>query len=508
MKTYFFKYKLLLIFKIYNIITNELNGIYNIKSFATNLYFSFKNNKLILSNNKSQFRISLISSNLYLINSRFKNKRIGVDGKNNIKIYNNMDYKNNINIYWKIIKINDNSFIIQNEFNQNFLEVKNNQLYCCSKSFLFIKNNIGNISIKNDAFKFILIKLFQERTNKNLKIIKNESIDVIIKYIDLTDKNLRREGITQIYKDKDNEELRYSIRSILQYIPWIRKIYILMPNERVKFLKSVEEINEKIVYIKDKDFLGYESANIHSFTFNLYKLEKFGISKNFIYMEDDFFIGKKLKKNDFFYYDENEKKIVPYILSFYFHESNYTKIINDYNNYLQIKDSIHPHSDQGWKFSILNTEKYFLEKYKFPIINPRFTHNAISENIDDLKEVFEEIKEYKYINETLFSKERDIFTLNQPKFLYLYLLNVKKRAVYSIPYNYIPIESINKYDLNINLFVLNTGGNHKPLKRQYNFQKKIMEKRFPFQIYFELHKISNKFFIYAIKFFFNIFKII
>ena len=327
MKTYFFKYKLLLIFKIYNIIANELNGIYNIKSFATNLYFSFKNNKLILSNNKSQFRISLISSNLYLINSRFKNKRIGVDGKNNIKIYNNMDYKNNINIYWKIIKINDNSFIIQNEFNQNFLEVRNNQLYCCNKSFLFIKNNIGNISIKNDAFKFILIKLFQERTNKNLKIIKNESIDVIIKYIDLTDKNLRREGITQIYKDKDNEELRYSIRSILQYIPWIRKIYILMPNERVKFLKSVEEINEKIVYIKDKDFLGYESANIHSFTFNLYKLEKFGISKNFIYMEDDFFIGKKLKKNDFFYYDENEKKIVPYILSFYFHESNYTKII-------------------------------------------------------------------------------------------------------------------------------------------------------------------------------------
>ena len=108
----------------------------------------------------------------------------------------------------------------------------------------------------------------------------------------------------------------------------------------------------------------------------------------------------------------------------------------------------------------------------------------------------------------MFSKERDILTLNQPKFLYLYLLNVKKRAVYSIPYNYIPIESINKYDLHINLFVLNTGGNHKPLKRQYNFQKKIMEKRFPFQIYFELHKISNKFFIYAIKFFFNIFKIL
>ena len=123
-----------------------------------------------------------------------------------------------------------------------------------------------------------------------------------------------------------------------------------------------------------------------------------------------------------------------------------------------------------------------MEKYKFPIINSRFTHNAISENIDDLRVIFEEIKEYPYINETLFSKERHIFTLNQPKFLYLYLLNVKNRKVCSIPYQYIPIELINKYDLNINLFVLNTGGNHRPLKRQYNYQKKIMEKRFPFQI--------------------------
>ena len=31
------------------------------------------------------------------------------------------------------------------------------------------------------------------------------------------DRTLNRSGIKQIYKDQDNEELRYSIRSILQY---------------------------------------------------------------------------------------------------------------------------------------------------------------------------------------------------------------------------------------------------------------------------------------------------
>ena len=361
----FFKFTLLLIISIYNKVKNEINGIYNIKNLATNLYLSFKNNKLILSDNKSQFRITLINSNLYIIDSRFKNKRIGVDRKNNIKIYNKIDYKAQNNIYWNLIKNKDNSFFIQNQFNHKFLKVKNNQLYCS----IFSKNNkTENSSIINDGFNFILIKLFQERINKNLKKINDESIDVIIKYIDLTDKSLIREGIIQTYKDKDNEELRYSIRSILQYAPWIRKIYILMPNEKVKFFKSVDEISEKIIYIKDKDFLGYESANIHAFAFNLYKLEKFGVSKNFIYMEDDFFIGKKLKKSDLFYYDEKTKKVVPYILSFYFHEANNTNILNNYDNFLQIKDSIHPHSDIGWKFSILSTEKYFLEKYKNPII--------------------------------------------------------------------------------------------------------------------------------------------
>jgi hypothetical protein len=146
-------------------------------------------------------------------------------------------------------------------------------------------------------------------------------------YIDLSDKTLNRKGIKQIYKDQDNEELRYSIRSIFQYIPWIHKIYIIMPNIKVKFLKSIGKLQDKIVYINDKQLIGYDSANIFSFTFNLFKLKNFGVSNNFIYMEDDFFIGKPLKKSDFFYYDKKTKKVVPFILTKYFSEINKTEIL-------------------------------------------------------------------------------------------------------------------------------------------------------------------------------------
>ena len=76
---------------------------------------------------------------------------------------------------------------------------------------------------------------------------------------------MRRNGIHQIEKDFDNEELRYSIRSILQNIPWVRKIYILIPNEKVRYFIDNELIREKIVYFRDKDLLGYDSSNSLSF---------------------------------------------------------------------------------------------------------------------------------------------------------------------------------------------------------------------------------------------------
>ena len=42
-----------------------------------------------------------------------------------------------------------------------------------------------------------------------------------------------------------------------------------MPNDKVKDFKDKENINDKIIYIKDKDFLGFDIANIYAFTFNL-----------------------------------------------------------------------------------------------------------------------------------------------------------------------------------------------------------------------------------------------
>ena len=471
----------------YNIKTSnlKLNGIYRILSKSSNLYFTIKNNKLILSEIQSNFRFIHIESNLYYIEYKYTNNRLGITNNSKFKFFNIKNKVNKEKIMWNLINIFQDEYLIQNIFNKKFIQVNNDILQFSEKIYQFQKKK----------FIFNFLKLCEEgkEGKNNFKFVLNEPIDAIIKYIDLTDKTLNRTGIKQIYKDKDNEELKYSIRSLFEYIPWIRKIFIIMPNEKVKYFKNIENIKEKIIYIKDKDFLGYDSANIYAFTFNLFKLEKFGISKNFIYLEDDFFFGKSLHKFDFFYYDEKQKKIVPYLITNYFYEMNITEILEKYNNLYIIKETIHPHSLDGWWMSIYSTDKFFAECYNGGIIiKTRFTHNAKGENIDELKEIFEKVKKYKYINETLFSKERHILTLNQPHFDNLYQLNIKKKKVHSINYKYINVEKLKNDKLISALFVINTSGNHVPLSRQYKLQKKKMEERFSVPTIYEIKNNKSK----------------
>lgn len=492
-KKYIIFSQLIALFNFMSYCNYEFKGIYRIDSILNYKYIFINKNSLILSNKYSFFNIIKVGSNSYYFKSRYNNKVLSLDGNNNLKLIQKGKNENISKILWKIIIINNNEYMIQSEFNKKFIAVYNILL-------LGLKTFKSNTLIEKN-FIFNFKKFFEENLSNNFKMVNNEPIDIIIKYIDITDKSLNRTGIHQIYKDEDNEELRYSIRSILLNVPWVRKIFILMPNEKVRFLKSVNEISSKIIYVKDKDLLGYDSANNIAFSFNLYKLEKFGISKNFIYMDDDYFFGKPLKKTDFFYYEEKEKKVFPLIITSKFKEINKTEVLENYDQLYQIKDLIHPHSGKGFTLSILCTEKFYIENYNFSLIRTENTHNAIPENIDDLKKIFELVQKYKYINETLLSKERYILRLSQHHCYNLYQLNIKKNKVHSIPYKYFKMEAINKYNLDVPLFVINTGGNHMPLKRQYKIEKKIMELKYHFHNKYEIYqavKNNRTIFLYII----------
>ena len=462
--------------------TEKFEGVYKIDSIlgftlAVDIYQYI----LIFRKNYAKncvFRLVPFNSEQFLIESQAFNRRLSV--KNDTII---LSYKNDKEVeeeLWNIIKINNSEFLIQNYATKRL--IKYEKFIQCKLSEPIEEISSKNISTIDNAYKFSFLKLYEEVKLKpeHLAFIDNEPVDVVIKYIDLSDKTLNREGIKQINKDEDNEELRYSVRSILKYIPWIRKIFIVMPNEKVKYFKPKEEIKDKIVYVKDKDLIGFDSANSFVFQFFLWNLRKFGVSDNFILMDDDYFIGKPINKSQFFYYDEDLKKVVPCIVSDDFSEIKRSEVLREYNKLFSKKDKIDPHTADGWYLHTYAVFKFLLEQYNQTLISGGFTHNAISLNIDDIKEVFDLIKDkYEYANENLYSKIRNVFNLQSHTLFNTYSLNIKKRKVNSINRKFIDLRDLSKNkNLDIELFVINKSGENKYVDKEYLYEKLVLNMKY------------------------------
>ena len=385
---------------------------------------------------------------------------------------------------WKLIEQNSNYYKILN-YNNCSLTIGESNIYCAH-----IPLNLSS--------NFKLVKIYSEVKEKNRQIyselLNKEPIDVLIKYIDLRDSNLNRTGIHQIEKDYDNEELRYSIRSILNNIPWIRKIFILMPNEKVRFFKEYNFIKDKIVYVKDKDLLGYDSSNCNAFLFRYWKMKNFGISDNIIVMDDDCFIGNKLQKKDFFYVKYG--KVIPLVTTNNFIKIDKNFVLENLKIYeTKAKESQEEQNDEAFCYSKYLTYSFVLNLFNISfnqsIFIPKYTHNAIPVNLKDLKEIYELTYTSKYKYSTLDCSYRIIGYLHFQIFFSSYTFIKYKRKVNIIPSNYIKINNSIVSDYKFSLFCLNKGpGTYNYL--DYYKAKILMEYLFPIPSPFEIEYNSIK----------------
>ena len=320
MKNFYLFFLSFCILNLLNIKISIEDGVYNIISVEKNLSLFYDNeqlklNKENLGSDNINFRLKYLKpknySNFNYLNIEhlITNSYLGIALDKTENTYNIIMTKNkemydpkNTSFLFSFVSIGKDEYLIKNTFGC-YLYGLNLNIYC-------------TLPPLSNYHQFFLLKIFSEIDKGNqteLVIIENEPIDVLIIHKDLSDPSLKRKGIKQTTKDERHDEIIYCIRSILQNIPWIRKIFILMPNEKVKYLKSPELISEKIAFVKDKELLGYDSSNISTIQFSLWKMKQFGISDNFIIMEEYCFINKPLNKSDFFYVQNNS--VVPAILA-------------------------------------------------------------------------------------------------------------------------------------------------------------------------------------------------
>ncbi|XP_033888880.3 N-acetylglucosamine-1-phosphotransferase subunits alpha/beta isoform X2 [Acipenser ruthenus] len=105
---------------------------------------------------------------------------------------------------------------------------------------------------------------------------------------------------------EDNEELRYSLRSVERHAPWVRHIFIVTNGQIPSWLNLD---NPRVTVVAHKDIFHNES---HLPTFSSPAIESHihripGLSQKFIYLNDDVMFGKEVWPDDFYSHSKGQK---------------------------------------------------------------------------------------------------------------------------------------------------------------------------------------------------------
>lgn len=147
----------------------------------------------------------------------------------------------------------------------------------------------------------------------------NEPIDVVVAWVDGDDPLIKNKRAKYLHESsvpsrdqspsqfREVGEIIYCINSIIRFAPFVRNIFLLtddqtIPNQ-VDGYSLLPQANSKIKYVSHQEiYRGYEvllpmfnSISIESLLFRIK-----GLSEQFVYFNDDFFLVKKIEPSDWF----------------------------------------------------------------------------------------------------------------------------------------------------------------------------------------------------------------
>ncbi len=97
---------------------------------------------------------------------------------------------------------------------------------------------------------------------------------------------------------RDNDDLRYSLRSLDLHAPWVRQVILVTDAQKPAWLNAE---HPKIRVVDHREIIPAHCLP----TFNSHVIETYlhaipGLAEHFIYMNDDFFLGRPCRKTEFF----------------------------------------------------------------------------------------------------------------------------------------------------------------------------------------------------------------
>jgi hypothetical protein len=137
----------------------------------------------------------------------------------------------------------------------------------------------------------------------------NRNIDIVIPWVDGSDPDWQqefrkyralatgRDDNSEIrYRDWDN--LQYLFRGIEKFTPWVRKVHFVTTGQKPKWLNLKAE---KLNFVRHDDFIPKEflpTFSVRPIELNMHRIE--GLSEQFIFFNDDYFLLRPVKPERFF----------------------------------------------------------------------------------------------------------------------------------------------------------------------------------------------------------------
>ena len=105
------------------------------------------------------------------------------------------------------------------------------------------------------------------------------------------------EELNGMVRFENHDELRYSLRSVFENLPWINHIYLITNKQRPTWLKE----HPKITVVDHTEIIPSELLP----TFSSVVIENYltkipGLNEHFLYFNDDIFINRHLSPREFF----------------------------------------------------------------------------------------------------------------------------------------------------------------------------------------------------------------
>ena len=137
-----------------------------------------------------------------------------------------------------------------------------------------------------------------------------EDVDMVFSWVDGSSTHFQRQRAAQMaeyvvgegddgparYRHVD--ELRYALRSVHMYAPWVRRIFIATDSPTPAWLLD----HPKVTIVRSEEFFGDTSAlpihNSHAVEAQLHRIE--GLAEHFLYSNDDMFFGRPVEPELFF----------------------------------------------------------------------------------------------------------------------------------------------------------------------------------------------------------------